>query len=106
MRRNQFESFNVADAVLRLRGCPFGTTKDDVIKFFAGLDLVEGGIVIPNDEMGRWGKASSRARVLFVPCGFSARDYGIAFVRSLSVCGLFVCCVNHEISTEVSLRLL
>merc|ERR1719209_1019045 len=55
MRRNQFESFNVADAVLRLRGCPFGTTKDDVIKFFAGLDLVEGGIVIPNDEMGRPG---------------------------------------------------
>ena len=57
MRRNQFESFNVADAVLRLRGCPFGTTKDDVIKFFAGLDLVEGGIVIPNDEMGRWGES-------------------------------------------------
>jgi len=55
MRRNQFESFNVADAVLRLRGCPFGTTKDDVLKFFEGLDLVEGGVVIPNDEMGRPG---------------------------------------------------
>ena len=44
---------------------------------------------------------------VFVPGGFSARDYGIAVVRSLSVvvC-LFVCRGNHEISTEVSLRLL
>ena len=28
---------------------------------------------------------------IFVPGGFSARDYGIAFVRSLSVC--YVLCV-------------
>ena len=53
MRRNQFESFDVSDAVLRLRGCPFGTTKDDVIRFFAGLDLVDGGVVIPMDALGR-----------------------------------------------------
>ena len=53
MRRNQFESFDVSDAVLRLRGCPFGTTKDDVIRFFAGLELVDGGVVIPMDALGR-----------------------------------------------------
>ena len=38
-------------------------------------------------------------RHIFVPGGFSARDYGIAFVCSLSVCLLFVVStVNHEIS--------
>ena len=53
MRRNQFESFDVSDAVLRLRGCPFGTTKEDVIKFFDGLQLADNGVVVPMDEMGR-----------------------------------------------------
>ena len=66
MRRNQFESFNVADAVLRLRGCPFGTTKDDVLKFFEGLDLVEGGVVIPNDEMGRCGEATTNNKMKMI----------------------------------------
>ena len=42
--------------------------------------------------------------VFFVPGGFSARDYGMAAVCSQSV----VCssCLHHEISTELSLRLI
>jgi len=43
---------------------------------------------------------------LVVPGGFSARDYGIAVVRSLSVVVVVCRRGNHEISTEVSLRLL
>ena len=52
-RRNKFETFEDSDAVLRLRGCPFGTTKEDVVRFFAGLEIAEGGIVVPLDSMGR-----------------------------------------------------
>ena len=43
-------------------------------------------------------------RIFFVPGGFSARDYGMAAFCSLSVVCVCVC-LHHEISTELSLRL-
>jgi len=42
-----------ADAVVKLRGLPFGCTKEEIAHFFSGLEIVPNGIMLPADEQGR-----------------------------------------------------
>ncbi|XP_073321399.1 G-rich sequence factor 1 [Pagrus major] len=39
--------------VVRLRGLPFSSTKADIVQFFSGLDIVEKGVTIIPDHLGR-----------------------------------------------------
>jgi len=41
------------DAVVKLRGLPFGCTKEEIAHFFSGLEIVPNGIMLPADEQGR-----------------------------------------------------
>ncbi|XP_059192616.1 G-rich sequence factor 1-like [Centropristis striata] len=41
------------DGVVRLLGLPFSSTEDDIVQFFAGLDIMENGITIVLDGKGR-----------------------------------------------------
>lgn len=50
------------DACIRLRGLPFGCAKDEIAKFFDGLEIVPNGISVPTDYMGR---SSGEAYVQF-----------------------------------------
>uniref|UniRef100_A0A8C8Z7M7 RRM domain-containing protein n=1 Tax=Prolemur simus TaxID=1328070 RepID=A0A8C8Z7M7_PROSS len=45
------DSFN--DGVLRLRGLPFGCTKDEIAQFFSGLEIVPNGITLPVDPKSK-----------------------------------------------------
>ncbi|XP_069781672.1 G-rich sequence factor 1 isoform X3 [Narcine bancroftii] len=40
-------------SVVRLRGLPFSCITEDIIRFFAGLDIVENGVTITRDHRGR-----------------------------------------------------
>ena len=42
-----------SDGVLRCRGLPFGTSQAQVREFFEGYEIMENGITIPSDPMGR-----------------------------------------------------
>eukprot|EP00795_Rhopilema_esculentum_P013089 gene13089-3875_t len=42
-----------AEAVIRLRGLPYGAQKQDIAEFFAGLEIVPYGITITLDQDGR-----------------------------------------------------
>ncbi|XP_052761660.1 heterogeneous nuclear ribonucleoprotein H3-like isoform X2 [Mya arenaria] len=57
--RNQPQS---RDAVLRLRGLPFGCSKEEIMQFFSGLEIVPNGIMLQEDRMGR---ATGEAYVQF-----------------------------------------
>ncbi|XP_012605765.3 heterogeneous nuclear ribonucleoprotein F-like [Microcebus murinus] len=41
------------DGVVRLRGLPFGCTKEDIIQFFSGLEIVSDGVILPVDPKGK-----------------------------------------------------
>ncbi|ELT99751.1 hypothetical protein CAPTEDRAFT_226859 [Capitella teleta] len=41
------------DAVIRLRGLPFGCSKEEVAHFFSGLEIVPNGITLMQDGQGR-----------------------------------------------------
>ncbi|XP_052235434.1 heterogeneous nuclear ribonucleoprotein F-like isoform X2 [Dreissena polymorpha] len=57
--RNQPES---KEAVLRLRGLPFGCSKEEIMQFFSGLEIVPNGIMLQEDRQGR---ATGEAYVQF-----------------------------------------
>uniref|UniRef100_A0A0B7ASE6 RRM domain-containing protein n=1 Tax=Arion vulgaris TaxID=1028688 RepID=A0A0B7ASE6_9EUPU len=46
-------SDNKADAVVKLRGLPFGCSKEEIAQFFTGLEIVPNGIMLPEDRQGR-----------------------------------------------------
>jgi len=50
------------DGVVRLRGLPFGCTKQDIAEFFTGLQIIPYGITVTMDQDGR---ASGEAYVEF-----------------------------------------
>lgn len=50
------------EGVVRLRGLPFGATKEDVVAFFPGLAIVPNGVAMPTEQMER---ASGEAFVQF-----------------------------------------
>ncbi|GAB6018881.1 Heteroproteinous nuclear ribonucleoprotein H2 [Chamberlinius hualienensis] len=41
------------DGCIRLRGLPFGCSKEEIAQFFAGLEIVPNGITLPMDYQGR-----------------------------------------------------
>ncbi|XP_022654217.1 heterogeneous nuclear ribonucleoprotein H2-like isoform X3 [Varroa jacobsoni] len=41
------------EGIVRLRGIPFGCSKEEIANFFSGLEIVANGIVIPVDFNGR-----------------------------------------------------
>ena len=42
-----------SDPVVRLRGLPYGCTKEEISNFFTGLEITPNGIVMPCDQSGR-----------------------------------------------------
>uniref|UniRef100_A0A8C5KWB8 Heterogeneous nuclear ribonucleoprotein F-like n=1 Tax=Jaculus jaculus TaxID=51337 RepID=A0A8C5KWB8_JACJA len=41
------------DGFVRLRGLPFGCTKEEIVQFFSGLEIVPNGITLPVDPKGK-----------------------------------------------------
>ncbi|XP_028574072.1 heterogeneous nuclear ribonucleoprotein H isoform X6 [Podarcis muralis] len=41
------------DGFVRLRGLPFGCSKEEIVQFFSGLEIVPNGITLPVDFQGR-----------------------------------------------------
>ncbi|XP_055797405.1 heterogeneous nuclear ribonucleoprotein H-like isoform X1 [Salvelinus fontinalis] len=41
------------DGLVRLRGLPFGCSKEEIVQFFLGLEIVPNGITLPVDFQGR-----------------------------------------------------
>uniref|UniRef100_A0A5F9C1B6 Heteroous nuclear ribonucleoprotein F n=1 Tax=Oryctolagus cuniculus TaxID=9986 RepID=A0A5F9C1B6_RABIT len=41
------------DGFVRLRGLPFGCTKEEIVQFFSGLEIVPNGITLPVDPEGK-----------------------------------------------------
>ena len=41
------------DGVVWLRGLPFGCSKEEIVQFFSGLEIVPNGITLPVDFQGR-----------------------------------------------------
>ncbi|XP_028298875.1 heterogeneous nuclear ribonucleoprotein H3 [Gouania willdenowi] len=44
---------NTSGCTLRLRGLPFGCSKEEIVQFFSGLRIVPNGISLPVDYQGR-----------------------------------------------------
>ncbi|KAL8569539.1 hypothetical protein ACOMHN_002085 [Nucella lapillus] len=53
VRRSGPDQGNPEDACVKLRGLPFGCSKEEVAQFFAGFEIVPNGIMLPEDRMGR-----------------------------------------------------
>ncbi|CAL4159913.1 unnamed protein product, partial [Meganyctiphanes norvegica] len=55
VKRNSFGGGgrNEEDGVVRLRGLPFGCSKEEIAQFFSGLEIVPNGIALPTDFQGR-----------------------------------------------------
>ncbi|XP_063244417.1 LOW QUALITY PROTEIN: heterogeneous nuclear ribonucleoprotein H2 [Bacillus rossius redtenbacheri] len=51
------------DGCVRLRGLPFGCSKEEIAQFFSGLEIVPNGITLPTDYTGR---STGEAYVQFV----------------------------------------
>ncbi|RZF38440.1 hypothetical protein LSTR_LSTR011930 [Laodelphax striatellus] len=64
LRRSGMTFDNAIDeGCVRLRGLPFGCTKDEITDFFKGLEIVSNGIILPTDYTGR---STGEAYVEFV----------------------------------------
>ena len=44
---------DASDGTVRLRGLPFGCSKEEVVQFFQGLEIVPNGITLTMDYQGR-----------------------------------------------------
>ncbi|BFZ11938.1 hypothetical protein BsWGS_14977 [Bradybaena similaris] len=44
---------NNENTVVKLRGLPFGCSKEEIAHFFTGLEIVPNGIMLPEDRQGR-----------------------------------------------------
>ncbi|XP_043912903.1 heterogeneous nuclear ribonucleoprotein H3 isoform X2 [Protopterus annectens] len=47
------ETGNSSDGTVRLRGLPFGCSKEEIVQFFTGLEILPNGITLPMDYQGR-----------------------------------------------------
>ncbi|BFZ17813.1 hypothetical protein BsWGS_20852 [Bradybaena similaris] len=61
---------NKGDAVVKLRGLPFGCSKEEIAQFFTGLEIVPNGIMLPEDRQGR---STGEAFVQFVSSQIAER---------------------------------
>ncbi|KAK7113546.1 heterogeneous nuclear ribonucleoprotein F-like [Littorina saxatilis] len=53
IKRAGMDGNNLADAVVKLRGLPFGCSKEEIAQFFTGFEIVPNGIMLPEDRLGR-----------------------------------------------------
>ncbi|KAK7502353.1 hypothetical protein BaRGS_00006306 [Batillaria attramentaria] len=53
IKRAGMDSNNMSEAVVRLRGLPFGCSKEEIAQFFTGFEIVPNGIMLPEDRLGR-----------------------------------------------------
>ncbi|GFO33139.1 heterogeneous nuclear ribonucleoprotein f [Plakobranchus ocellatus] len=60
----------MTDAVVKLRGLPFGCSKEEIAQFFTGLEIVPNGIMLPEDRQGR---STGEAFVQFASPGIAER---------------------------------
>lgn len=44
---------SLSDGCVRLRGLPYGCSKEEIAQFFSGLEIVPNGITLPTDYQGR-----------------------------------------------------
>jgi len=44
---------NIDDCIVRLRGLPYRCSKEEILDFFSGLEIVSNGIILPMDHQGR-----------------------------------------------------
>ncbi|XP_041362395.1 heterogeneous nuclear ribonucleoprotein H3-like isoform X2 [Gigantopelta aegis] len=61
------------EAVVRLRGLPFGCSKEEIAQFFTGLEIVPNGIMLPEDRQGR---STGEAYVQFATQEIAERALG------------------------------
>ncbi|CAL8268636.1 unnamed protein product [Merluccius merluccius] len=47
------EEVGEGDGLVRLRGLPFGCSKEEILQFFSGMEIVPNGITLPMDYQGR-----------------------------------------------------
>ncbi|XP_055518283.1 heterogeneous nuclear ribonucleoprotein H3-like isoform X1 [Leucoraja erinacea] len=50
---NPTQTESTSDGTVRLRGLPFGCSKEEILQFFTGLEIVPNGITLPVDYQGR-----------------------------------------------------
>ncbi|XP_076458901.1 heterogeneous nuclear ribonucleoprotein F-like [Babylonia areolata] len=67
------EQTNVGDACVKLRGLPFGCSKEEIAQFFTGLEIVPNGIMLPEDRLGR---STGEAFVQFASQAIAERAMG------------------------------
>nr|2HGM_A Chain A, Heterogeneous nuclear ribonucleoprotein F [Homo sapiens]2KG0_A Chain A, Heterogeneous nuclear ribonucleoprotein F [Homo sapiens] len=53
MGRGSNSADSANDGFVRLRGLPFGCTKEEIVQFFSGLEIVPNGITLPVDPEGK-----------------------------------------------------
>lgn len=51
--KNIVNNTTPSDCVVRLRGLPYSSSEQDIVNFFSGLDIVQNGITIVKDHLGR-----------------------------------------------------
>ncbi|XP_076439927.1 heterogeneous nuclear ribonucleoprotein F-like [Babylonia areolata] len=73
VKRSGIETNNLADAVVKLRGVPFGCSKEEIAQFFTGLEIVPNGIMLPEDRLGR---STGEAFVQFASQDIAERALG------------------------------
>ncbi|CAG5131528.1 unnamed protein product [Candidula unifasciata] len=69
-RNGSARSENKSEAVVKLRGLPFGCSKEEIAQFFTGLEIVPNGIMLPEDRQGR---STGEAFVQFVSSQIAER---------------------------------
>jgi len=53
VKRSGADHSNMSEACVKLRGLPFGCSKEEIAQFFTGFEIVPNGIMLPEDRMGR-----------------------------------------------------
>ncbi|KAK7113545.1 heterogeneous nuclear ribonucleoprotein H2-like [Littorina saxatilis] len=53
VKRMGADHSNMSEACVKLRGLPFGCSKEEIAQFFTGFEIVPNGIMLPEDRLGR-----------------------------------------------------
>ncbi|XP_076439857.1 heterogeneous nuclear ribonucleoprotein F-like [Babylonia areolata] len=73
VKRSGADHSKMSDACLKLRGLPFGCSKEEIAQFFSGLEIVPNGIMLPEDRLGR---STGEAFVQFASQDIAERALG------------------------------
>ncbi|XP_076458903.1 heterogeneous nuclear ribonucleoprotein F-like [Babylonia areolata] len=73
VKRGGMDNNSLGDAIVKLRGLPFGCSKEEIAQFFTGLEIVPNGIMLPEDRLGR---STGEAFVQFASQAIAERALG------------------------------